>query len=50
MAADVTRQDVEFRPKQELKLQKLIPTTPGNALTPTYTAYDSVSRSCVGRG
>lgn len=43
-ALDITRQDTEFRLKQELKLVNLIPTTPGPALTPTFTAYDEVSR------
>lgn len=43
-ALDVTRQDTEFRVRQELKLQQLIPTTPGPALTPTWTAYDEKTR------
>lgn len=43
-ALDVTRQDTLFRPKQELKLQLLLPTTPGPALSPTFTAYDATSR------
>jgi hypothetical protein len=43
-ALDVTRQDTEYRFHQEFHFQQLIPTTPGNALSPTYTAYDEDSR------
>jgi hypothetical protein len=44
-ALDITRQDVEWRPHQELKYINLIPTTRGNALSPTLTAFEPKSRS-----
>ena len=44
-ALDLTRQDTEYRLRQELKLQKLLPTTIGPALSPTWTAYSPGSRS-----
>lgn len=40
----IPRQDTEFRLRQELKLQKLIPTTAGPALSPTFTAYEPTQR------
>jgi len=43
-ALDVTRQDTEFRARQELKLIQLIPTTLGDASYYTYTAYDEATR------
>jgi len=44
-ALDVTRQDTEFRARQEHKFIQLIPTTKGDASHFTYTAYDEATRT-----
>jgi hypothetical protein len=46
-ALDVTRQDTEFRARQEHKFVQLIPTTKGDASHFTYTAYDVATRTYI---
>lgn len=44
-ALDVSRVATHFAFKNELKLQKLLPTSDGTAPSPTLTAYDDASRT-----
>jgi hypothetical protein len=46
-ALDVTRQDTEFRARQEYKFIQLIPTTKGDASHYTYTAFDAATRTYI---
>lgn len=43
-ALNVTRQTTTFEWTQQLELQNLLPTTQGPARSPTFTAYDPISR------